>query len=143
MRKKIQKYLSEHLLISVLLLNLAYMAINLLLYDPVWHPDDYYIAANIYGVYLGNFNSNPIYLTALYGHLVTFLLNIYGSLPWYTILSYLCEYYDAMKSQFRQTGNHLTGTEKSSIVYASLLAGSVKTFVSLEINGSFLVRITI
>ena len=32
------------------------------------------------------------------------------------------EYYDAMKSQFRQTGNHLTGTEKSSIVSASLLA---------------------
>ena len=34
----------------------------------------------------------------------------------------LREYYDAMKSQFRQTGNHLTGTEKSSIVSASLLA---------------------
>ena len=32
------------------------------------------------------------------------------------------EYYDAMKSQFRQTGNHLTETGKSSIVYASLLA---------------------
>lgn len=31
-------------------------------------------------------------------------------------------YYDAMKSQFRQVGNHLTETEKSSIITASLLA---------------------
>ncbi len=34
----------------------------------------------------------------------------------------LSEYYDAMKSQFRQAGNHLTETGKSSIISASLLA---------------------
>lgn len=88
LRRTLQKYLSEHLLVSVILLNLLYLAINLLLYDPVWQPDDYFIAADIYGVYLDDYNSNPIYTTALYGSLVTFFLNICGSLPWYTILSY-------------------------------------------------------
>lgn len=88
MRRTLQKYLSEHLLVSVILLNLLYLAINLLLYDPVWHPDDYYIAADLYGVYLGDYNNSPVYLTALYANLITFFLNICGSLPWYTILSY-------------------------------------------------------
>lgn len=87
-RERLQNYLSEHLLVLVILLNLAYLVINLLLYDPVWRADDYYIAANIYGVYLDEYDANPIYTTALYGHLVTFFLNICGDLPWYTILSY-------------------------------------------------------
>ena len=89
LKKALQKYLSEHLLISVILLNLVYLAINLLLYDPVWHPDDYYIAADLYGVYTGTYNSNPIYTTALYGNLLAFFMNLCGSMPWYTILSYI------------------------------------------------------
>ena len=38
------------------------------------------------------------------------------------IKSFQNEYYDAMKSQFRQVGNRLTETGKSSIITASLLA---------------------
>ena len=88
MRGRVQKYLSEHLFVSVIILNIVYLSMHLLIYDPIWRADDYYIAANIYGVYLGEYDSTPIYTMPLYGHLVTFFLNICGSLPWYTILSY-------------------------------------------------------
>jgi len=89
LKNKILQFLSEHLLLSVILLNSLYFIFYLLFFDPVWTPDDYFISVDLYGVHLDHYNDMPRYLSALYGKIVNFLLNIYGELPWHTILSYV------------------------------------------------------
>lgn len=91
--KQIYALLVEHKWIMTIFLNLIILGLLLVFCQPVRNVDDYTIASDVYGSYLGEYNSAAIYINPVYGALMTGLLSLNGTIPWYSVLMYIWTFF--------------------------------------------------
>ncbi len=87
--KQIYAILREHRWVLAVCLNLIILAVLLIFYQPIRNVDDYAIASDVYGSYLGEYNRAAIYMNPVYGAVMAGLLSLNGAIPWYSVLMYV------------------------------------------------------
>lgn len=87
--RRIFDKMKQYRWLMVILLNITVVGILLIIFQPIRNQDDYAIASDLYGSYLGRYNNSAIYINPVYATLVTWLLTLNGSVPWYPVLMYI------------------------------------------------------
>ena len=73
-------------LLYAILLNFVVFCILMILFEPSIKVDDYYMSQIAYGQVSGMYDIHLLYVNALVGYLIVFLLNIFPNIAWFTVL---------------------------------------------------------
>ena len=82
------KHEQGRVLLSCLFLNILYLVIMLIVFEPFISSDDYAQTNTLYGAWGGEYDYQCIYSSWIYGKIVVFFLKLFPHVAWYTILFY-------------------------------------------------------
>lgn len=81
--------MKNSILFKAILLNLIYLTVMLLLFEPFFSSDDYFMSNVVYGTHAEDYEYTVIYMNFMYGRIIVALLRFIPSIPWYTVLFYI------------------------------------------------------
>lgn len=70
-------------------INIFYLLLLVVLFRPHFYYDDFLMACRSYGVYTGQYLYETTYMHYMYGRLIQGLMEVWGGIPWYTVLFFL------------------------------------------------------
>ena len=87
--ERIEKKTKNAPLLISILLNLLAVIIIFLLFEPTMKSDDYDMCNLLYGGVNGQYESQLLYSSIIWGKMMVGLLHIFPSIAWYAILQYI------------------------------------------------------
>lgn len=87
--ERIEKKTKNAPLLISILLNLLAVIIIFLLFEPTMKSDDYDMCNLLYGGVNGQYESQLLYSSIIWGKMLVWLLHIFPSIAWYAVLQYI------------------------------------------------------